>query len=49
MHPLIIAVLFATAAESPVLHYIPKHEELKYTFGGVAPSSRWSTPSTPFW
>jgi len=40
MHPLIIAVLFATAAEAPLLHYIPKHEELKYTFGGVAPTHR---------
>ena len=28
------------AAEPPVLHYIPKHEELKYTFGGVAPTHR---------
>jgi acetamidase/formamidase len=28
------------AAEPPVLRYIPKHEELKYTFGGVAPTHR---------
>jgi acetamidase/formamidase len=27
-------------AEQPVLHYVPKHEELKYTFGGVAPTHR---------
>jgi acetamidase/formamidase len=33
-----IPLLFAIAAEQPVLHYIPKHEELKYTFGGVAPT-----------
>jgi acetamidase/formamidase len=29
-----------TAAEPPELRYIPKHEELKYTFGGVAPTHR---------
>jgi acetamidase/formamidase len=28
------------AAEQPVLRYVPKHEELKYTFGGVAPVHR---------
>jgi acetamidase/formamidase len=33
-----IALLFALAAEPPVLNYIPKHEELKYTFGGAAPT-----------
>ena len=33
-----IPLLFAIAAEQPVLNYIPKHEELKYTFGGVAPT-----------
>ena len=27
-------------AEQPVLRYVPKHEELKYTFGGVAPTHR---------
>jgi acetamidase/formamidase len=27
-------------AEQPVLRYTPKHEELKYTFGGVAPTHR---------
>jgi acetamidase/formamidase len=36
--------LFAAAAlagaEEPVLRYVPKHEELKYTFGGVAPTHR---------
>jgi acetamidase/formamidase len=26
------------AADQPVLKYIPKHDELKYTFGGVAPT-----------
>jgi acetamidase/formamidase len=32
-------ILAATvAAEQPVLRYIPKHEELKYTFGGVPPA-----------
>ena len=30
----------AAVAEQPVLHYVPKHEELKYTFGGVAPTHR---------
>ncbi len=33
-----IPLLFALAAEQPVLNYIPKHEELKYTFGGAAPT-----------
>jgi acetamidase/formamidase len=28
----------ASAAEQAVLNYVPKHEELKYTFGGVAPT-----------
>ena len=28
------------AGEQPVLRYVPKHEELKYTFGGVAPTHR---------
>ncbi|HEX7679918.1 MAG TPA: acetamidase/formamidase family protein [Thermoanaerobaculia bacterium] len=31
-------VLLAVAADTPTLTYIPKHEELKYTFGGAAPS-----------
>src|SRR5437016_12541475 len=30
----------APSAEPPVLRYVPKHEELKYTFGGVAPTHR---------
>lgn len=30
----------AFAAEPQVLRYVPKHEELKYTFGGVAPTHR---------
>lgn len=29
--------LILAAAIQPVVHYTPKHEELKYTFGGVAP------------
>ncbi|HEY8848877.1 MAG TPA: acetamidase/formamidase family protein [Thermoanaerobaculia bacterium] len=33
------ALIAATAhAEEKILRYIPKHEELKYTFGGVAPT-----------
>jgi len=28
------------AAQQPVLRYVPKHEELKYTFGGAAPTHR---------
>src|SRR6185436_5693790 len=32
----IVAAFFA--ADQPVLQYIPKHEELKYTFGGAAPT-----------
>jgi acetamidase/formamidase len=32
----VIAAFFAV--EQPVLHYVPKHEELKYTFGGAAPT-----------
>jgi len=35
---LMSALLLAVVAEQPVLRYIPKHEELKYTFGGVAPT-----------
>lgn len=30
----------ALPAQQPVLRYVPKHEELKYTFGGVAPTHR---------
>jgi len=30
----------AAPEEPPVLRYVPKHEELKYTFGGVAPTHR---------
>jgi acetamidase/formamidase len=36
-----LAVALASAAaaqERPVLRYVPKHDELKYTFGGVAPT-----------
>src|SRR5499426_1307236 len=34
------ASVVASFAEPPVLRYVPKHEELKYTFGGVAPTHR---------
>ena len=30
----------ALYAEQPVLRYVPKHEELKYTFGGATPAHR---------
>ena len=47
MKPLSVAVLALAAAalaraadERPVLRYVPKHEELKYTFGGAAPTHR---------
>jgi acetamidase/formamidase len=30
----------AIAQERPVFRYVPKHEELKYTFGGVPPVAR---------
>jgi acetamidase/formamidase len=33
-----LGALLAIAADAPTLTYIPKHEELKYTFGGVAPT-----------
>jgi acetamidase/formamidase len=35
-----LGVAAAAAAEEDVLRYVPKHEELKYTFGGVAPTHR---------
>jgi acetamidase/formamidase len=37
---LLIAAASSYAAEPPVLRYVPKHDELKYTFGGVAPTHR---------
>jgi acetamidase/formamidase len=39
---LVFAALSARVAfaEQPVLRYTPKHDELKYTFGGVAPTHR---------
>jgi len=37
---LLCAAAAAAAAERPILRYVPKHEELKYTFGGVAPTHR---------
>src|SRR5712692_12085072 len=30
----------APAAEAPVLRYVPRPSELKYTFGGAAPAQR---------
>jgi len=30
----------ALTAQQPVLRYVPKHEELKYTFGGAPPTHR---------
>jgi len=33
-----LAAAAILAEERPVLRYVPKHEELKYTFGGAAPS-----------
>src|SRR5260370_7598386 len=30
--------MFAATSDPPTLTYIPKHEELKYTFGGAAPT-----------
>jgi len=33
-----LAACAVLADERPVLRYVPKHEELKYTFGGAAPS-----------
>lgn len=38
--PLALGLAVTAAAEQPVLRYVPKHEELKYTFGGVAPTHR---------
>src|SRR5216110_1212292 len=32
-----LALALLLAAEQPVLNYIPKHEDLTYTFGGAAP------------
>jgi hypothetical protein len=32
---LVLALAAAASAESPVLRYVPRHEELKYTFGGA--------------
>jgi acetamidase/formamidase len=33
-----LGVMLAAPADAPVLTYVPKHEELKYTFGGAAPT-----------
>jgi len=35
---ILCAAAVCAAPDPPTLHYIPKHEELKYTFGGVAPT-----------
>ena len=35
-----LLVRVASIGEQPVLRYVPRHEELKYTFGGVAPAQR---------
>ena len=37
---LVVTLAAAASADSPVLRYVPRHEELKYTFGGVAPTHR---------
>jgi acetamidase/formamidase len=37
---LLLAAAASYAAEPPVLRYVPKHDELKYTFGGVTPTHR---------
>src|SRR5260370_9682744 len=40
-----VGIPAVVVAEPPVLRYVPKHEELKYTFGRVAPTHR-ITPGT---
>src|SRR5262249_62193601 len=35
--PPVLAIAFLLAAEQTVVNYIPKHEDLVYTFGGAAP------------
>jgi amidase len=35
---LFLAAAMLVAADPPVLRYVPKHRDLKYTFGGVAPT-----------
>ena len=37
---LLLAVAGANPEDQPVLRYVPRHEELKYTFGGVPPVHR---------
>jgi acetamidase/formamidase len=37
---LLLAAAVSSAEDAPVLRYVPRHEELKYTFGGVAPTHR---------
>src|SRR5262245_48632570 len=36
----VLGLAAVARAEQPVLRYVPKHEELKYTFGGAAPTHR---------
>src|SRR5882762_2509846 len=38
MVSMILSLVCLVAAAAETLTYIPKHEELKYTFGGVAPT-----------
>jgi acetamidase/formamidase len=40
-----VAAAAAMAAERPTLRYVPKHDELKYTFGGV-PATHHIAPGT---
>src|SRR5438270_620457 len=42
MHLLAIAAVFF-AADQPILQYVPKHEELKYTFGAAPPKVYFSS------
>lgn len=37
---LLFGAAAAVSAEQPILRYTPKYDELKYTFGGVAPTHR---------
>jgi acetamidase/formamidase len=41
----VVAAAVATADERPTLRYVPKHDELKYTFGGV-PATHHIAPGT---
>jgi len=37
---IVLSAASSLAAEQPVLRYVPKHGDLKYTFGGAAPVAR---------